>query len=58
MLHGKGYEMKLQRAHFGLRMPEELQDWIKMKAKRDDRSQNYVINRIPLKAMEDDHARA
>ena len=49
--------MKLQRTPFGLRMPEELQDWIKMKAKREDRSQNYVINQILAKAMEEAHAR-
>ena len=58
MLYGKGYQMKLQRTPFGLRMPEELQDWIKMKAKREDRSQNYVINQILAKAMEEAHARA
>ncbi|WP_265500406.1 Arc family DNA-binding protein [Paracoccus beibuensis] len=49
--------MELQRTPFGLRMPEEVQNWIKMKAKREDRSQNHVINRILAKAMEDDHAR-
>ncbi|WP_169053371.1 hypothetical protein [Falsirhodobacter xinxiangensis] len=50
--------MSLQRVPFGLRMTEDLQDWIKMKAKREDRSQNYVINRILAKAMEDDHVKA
>lgn len=50
--------MELQRNPFGLRMPEETQNWIKMKAKREDRSQNYVINRILTKAMDDDHSRA
>lgn len=48
----------MQRAPFGLRMPEEVQTWLKMKAKREDRSQNYVINQILKKAMEDEHARA
>lgn len=46
----------LQRTPFGLRMPEEVQDWIKRKAKREDRSQNYVINQILAKAMDADHA--
>lgn len=50
--------MKLQRAPFGLRMSEDLQNWIKMKAKREDRSQNYIINQILTKAMEDAHASA
>lgn len=58
MLHGRSNEVNLQRAPFGLRMPEEIQNWIKMKAKREDRSQNYVINRILMKAMEDDPAKA
>lgn len=44
--------MKLQRAPFGLRMPEEIQDWIKVVADRTDRSQNYVINRILKEAMD------
>ena len=50
--------MELQRTPFGLRMPEEVQDWVKKKAKREDRSQNYVINRILVRAMEEDLARA
>lgn len=58
MLHRRGNEVELQRTPFGLRMPEEVQNWIKLKAKREDRSQNYVINRILAKAMEDDHAKA
>ncbi len=58
MLLGRRSEVELQRTPFGLRMPEEVQNWIKMKAKREDRSQNYVINRILAKAMEDDHAKA
>lgn len=49
--------MNLQRTPFGLRMPEEVQDWIKRKAKREDRSQNYVINQILAKAMEAEDAR-
>ncbi|ARO14438.1 hypothetical protein BVG79_01092 [Ketogulonicigenium robustum] len=50
--------MTLQRTPFGLRMPKDLQDWIKMKAGREDRSQNYVINQILMKAMADEHAKA
>lgn len=58
MLPTRRSEVILQRTPFGLRMPEEVQNWIKKKAERDDRSQNYVINRILSKAMEDDHAKA
>jgi hypothetical protein len=35
-------------------MDEELQDWIRRKAKREDRSMNYIINRILTEAMNDD----
>lgn len=57
MLNRRRNDVELQRSPFGLRMPEEVQNWIKMKAKRENRSQNYVINRILAKAMEDEHAK-
>ena len=44
--------VKLQRAPFGLRMPEEVQNWIKAKAREADRSQNYMINKILHDAMQ------
>lgn len=46
--------MPRQSSPFGLRMDEELQDWIRRKAKREDRSMNYIINRILTEAMNDD----
>lgn len=38
--------MELQRNPFGLRMPKEIQDWVKGIAETQDRSQNYIINQI------------
>lgn len=50
--------MPRQSSPFGLRMDEELQDWIRRKAKREDRSMNYIINRILKEAMNDDFQKA
>lgn len=48
--------MALQRVPFGLRMQEEVQEWIKAKAKEEDRSQNYMINKVLQEAMEAENA--
>lgn len=49
---------KEQTPPFGLRLPPELKMWVKMKAKREDRSMNYIINRILTEAMNDDFQEA
>ena len=45
-------KLQLQQAPFGLRMPKETQDWVREVAQKEDRSQNYIINKILLKAKE------
>ncbi|MDH1192535.1 hypothetical protein [Stenotrophomonas sp. GD03958] len=36
----------------GYRIPRSVADWLREKAKREDRSQNWVLNRMLRQAME------
>lgn len=38
--------MRLQRTPFGLRMTEDLQNWVKEKAAEQNRSMNNFINHV------------
>lgn len=50
--------MTQQRPPFGLRMPDDLKMWVKMKARMEGRSMNNLIVRLLTEAMEKDHAEA
>lgn len=38
----------------GFRIPRAVADWLRESAKREDRSQNWFLNRMLRKAMESD----
>ncbi|WP_300585227.1 Arc family DNA-binding protein [Marivita sp.] len=43
---------KFQTVPFGLRMPDEIKEWAKRRAKEEDRSMNSMIVRILKERME------
>lgn len=49
--------MNQQRGPFGLRMPDDLKMWVKMKARMEGRSMNNMLVQIIRNAMEDDNAK-
>jgi len=47
-------EKKMAKAEgqFKVRLPEELKDWLKQQAEKEDRSMNYIAVRIMQKGRE------